>query len=224
MAATTPTATTATSTPATPAPAPAPAAAATQKKPVPKALMDISVMHPSKYLSAADLNGRTITVKIASISEELVQMSDGGEESKVIIRFEKARKDFIGGPTNDYSIAVLLSRRPIDWIGKRVTLMPSQTTFGRAVKQCIRIAGSPDAPPERAKAFDQARARTAQVEFKKQAKRFVSELKATLDEIDPIKITETVAVPALDPQPADEAVGKGATKQTDAFGLDGGNE
>jgi hypothetical protein len=178
-----------------------------------KALADISLMHPSKYLSCDDLKGRTVTVKIASVDIEMVPMSDGDEKEKTVIRFEKVNKDFMGGPTNDYSLAVLLSRRPIDWVGKRVVLMPSTTTFGRAVLPCIRIGGSPDATPERAKAFDQARARTAKVDFQKQAKRFVAELKATLAFVDPIKVTATVAIPACDPEPVDE---KTATpKQTE---------
>lgn len=191
-------------------------------KPTPKALQDISVMHPSKYLSADDLKGRTVTVKIASVSVEMVEMSDGEEKEKTIIRFEKANKDFMGGVTNDYSLAVLLSRRPIDWIGKRVTLMPGVTTFGREVRACIRIAGSPDATPERQRAFDQARARTATVDLKKQAKRFVAELKAALLQVDPVKVTESVAVPKLDPEPEEEKTAAVTKKSEDAFGLDGG--
>lgn len=191
-------------------------------KPTPKALQDISVMHPSKYLSADDLKGRTVTVKIASVAVEMVEMSDGEEKEKTIIRFEKANKDFMGGVTNDYSLAVLLSRRPIDWVGKRVTLMPGATTFGREVRACIRIAGSPDAAPERARAFDQARARTATVELKKQAKRFVAELKAALLQVDPVKMTESVAVPKLDPEPEEERKQAAEKKSEDAFGLDGG--
>lgn len=187
-----------------------------------KALSDISLLHPSKYLSCDDLKGRTITVKIESVSVEPVQKTDGSEEDKPIIRFERANKDFVGGKTNDYSLAVLLSRKPIDWVGKRVTLMPGTTTFGRDVKPCIRIAGSPDATPERAKAFDQARARTAQADFQKQARRFVAELKSALAQVDPVKVTQTVAVPALDPEPAEETATVAVKKQNDAFGLDGG--
>lgn len=186
-----------------------------------KALADISCLHPSKYLSCDDLKGRTITVKIVSVETEAIQMSDGSEEVKPVIRFEKANKAFIGGKTNDYSIAVLLSRKPLDWVGKRITLMPGTTTFGRDIKPCIRIAGSPDATPERQKAFDQARARTAQVDLKKQAKRFVTELKAALAAVDPVKVTETVAVPKLDPEPEEEKVTTQAKKQEDAFGIEG---
>lgn len=191
-------------------------------KPTPKAMLDISVMHPSKYLSADDLKGRTITVKIASVAVEMVEMSDGEDKEKTIIRFENAHKDLMGGVTNDYSLAVLLSRRPIDWVGKRVTLMPGITTFGREVRTCIRIAGSPDAAPGRAKAFDQARARTATVELKKQAKRFVAELKAALLQVDPVKMAETMVMPKLDPEPAEETRQAAAKKTEDAFGLDGG--
>lgn len=187
-----------------------------------KALADISALHPSKYLSCDDLKGRTITVKIVSVETEAVQMSDGSEDVKPMIRFEKANKAFIGGKTNDYSIAVLLSRRPLDWVGKRITLMPSTTTFGRDIKPCIRIAGSPDAAPERQKAFDQARARTATVDYKKQAKRFVAELKSALAVVDPVKQTEEVPIPKLDPEPEEEKRETATKKSEDAFGLDGG--
>jgi len=186
-----------------------------------KALADISCLHPSKYLSYDDLKGRTITVKIESVEMEAVQMSDGSEEERPVLRFERANKPFIGGKTNNFSLGVLLSRKPTDWVGKRIVLMPGTTTFGRDVLPCIRIGGSPDATPERAKAFDQARARTATVELKKQAKRFMVELRRALAMVDPVKVTGTVAVPRLDPEPEAETTTQ--TKKTeDAFGLEGG--
>lgn len=187
--------------------------------PVNKALLDISVMHPSKYLSHDDLQGRQVTVKIESVSIDAVQMSDGSEEFKTVLTFEKVGKSLIGGKTNDYSIAVLISRKPLDWVGKRIVLIPGVTTFGKPDPvPCVRIGGSPDATPERAKAFDQCRAQAASVELKKQSKRFMAELKRALAKVDPIKLEKPIAVPKLEPEaPAESAETKTTHEQKDIF-------
>lgn len=147
---------------------------------------DISTLRPSKYLSHDDLKGRTLTLKIESVEQEEIALGGSGKEWETVIRFEGVPKPLISNPTNDFSLAVLLGRKPPAWAGKRVSLMPSLTAFGSAVVPCIRIAGSPDAEPERAQAFGVCKDAAEAVDIKKRSTLFVQELKRTLATIDPI--------------------------------------
>ena len=61
------------------------------------------------------------------------------------------------------------------------------------------------------------------MDFKKQAKRFMAELKSALSAVDPVKQVEEVPIPKLDPEPEEERKQAVTKKTEDAFGLDGGD-
>ena len=109
---------------------------------------DISDLHPSPNLSADDLLGEAQTVTIESVEKG---EATGVEGVKTIIRFAGIVKPLVSNTTNDYSIALLLGRKPSGWIGKRIVLSPAQSTFGKDTVPCIRVTGSPDAPEPRRK-------------------------------------------------------------------------
>ena len=46
--------------------------------------------------------------------------------------------------TNGQSLKAMFGRKPLDWIGKRVTFVPEKDRFGKEVVDAIRIQGSPD--------------------------------------------------------------------------------
>jgi len=150
---------------------------------------DITARHPSQYLSHDDLRGRTLTLKIETSEQEEVKLA-GGKDHKTVIRFEGIPKPLVNNTTNDYSIAVLISRRPSEWVGKRITIGPAETMFGSDVVPCIRVLGSPDAAPERAKAFAACLESAEAVDLKSRATTFASALKRTLAKIDPPKATK----------------------------------
>ena len=139
---------------------------------------DISDLHPSVHISNDDLLGRDQTVTIASVEKGEAAGIDG---DKTIIRFEGIPKALISNPTNDYSIAVLLGRKPSAWIGKKVVLSPSASTFGKAIVPCVRVTDSPDAAPERRKALAAIRSSCADTKTVELARL----LKLKLFEIDP---------------------------------------
>jgi hypothetical protein len=58
--------------------------------------------------------------------------------------------------TNVAAARVLLGDDNTKWIGKRVTLCADEDRNRGEVVVAIRICGSPDSPPGRAKAFEQA--------------------------------------------------------------------
>lgn len=113
----------------------------------------------SDYIAADDLGGkvRTLTIKDVRIAPDMPGKPRNGKKSKsVLIVFEKARKGWIVNTTNQWSIALLLgTKTAVEWIGKRVALHADMDIDieSKQPTACIRVQGSPDATPERAKAY-----------------------------------------------------------------------
>lgn len=118
--------------------------------------MDLSVLFPSEYLKCDDLKGKQVTVTISRVVNDLVQMSGGKKQKKLVLHLEKTHKKIIVGKTNSWSLGLLISTNARDWAGKRMTLTPDVDIFGGVEVPCIRIVGSPDAQPERAAAYARA--------------------------------------------------------------------
>jgi hypothetical protein len=116
---------------------------------------DISDLHPSPNLSADDLLGEPQTVTIKSVENgEAV----GIEGKKSIIRFEGIPKPMVSNTTNDYTIAILLGRKPSGWAGKKIVIAPSTSTYAGKAVPCIRVTDSPDAPAAKRKIVAEIRA------------------------------------------------------------------
>lgn len=99
-----------------------------------KILMKIADAFPSKYLSAADLQDRTISVVI-----EIVSMEEVGDDEKPIVYFRGKQKGLVLNKTNATTIALMHGEDTDNWTGKVIALWPTQTEFqGRAVP-CIRV-------------------------------------------------------------------------------------
>lgn len=116
----------------------------------------------SDYIAADDLGGKVRTLVISDVrfAPDMPGKPRNGKKSKsVLITFEKARKCWIVNTTNQWSIALLLgTKTAVEWIGKRISLhadMDVDIESGQPTA-CIRVQGSPDATPERAKAYAKA--------------------------------------------------------------------
>jgi hypothetical protein len=116
------------------------------------------VMYPSKWLKAADLVGKDVTLTIARVVKELVKMrkrtdrtNENGEEECWIIYFAEGRDPkkgwILNREKNPHAIRDLYGAKADDWIGKRITLYPTTTNVGGEIKPCIRVR--PTAPPDR---------------------------------------------------------------------------
>lgn len=92
----------------------------------------VNDLFPSPWLSAGDLAGRTITVRIASISLEQLRQPDGRMELKAILSFDHAHKRMILNKTQAQAIAAILGS-PVfdDWPGHRITLSVGRAPNGR---------------------------------------------------------------------------------------------
>ena len=101
--------------------------------------MRYEFMFPSEFVKAADLAGKDVTVTIKSVTMDELTMRGGRKENKGVIRFEKAEKKLVLNRTNADTIAAIYGKDTDDWIGKKITMYPTTTTFGRDTVECIRI-------------------------------------------------------------------------------------
>ncbi len=121
----------------------------------------MGVLYPSEFLKAADLKGKQVTVTVTRVERKPVPMSGGRKGDCVLIHLAKTAKKIICGKTNGYALALLLSPDASnasgrDWVGRRITLVSDLDEMNKQEVASIRIAGSPDAAPERADAYAKA--------------------------------------------------------------------
>lgn len=111
----------------------------------------VDLLFPGKYLKAADLRGRDVTVTIERIDpREELQMRGGKVEQKPVIYIKGAQKAWVLNKTNALSIAKVYGNEVTGWIGKAVTLYPARVQCGGKEVDAIRVRET--APKSKAKA------------------------------------------------------------------------
>lgn len=109
--------------------------------------MKISEIFPSKYITAADLNGKPFTLTIRTVTLEEMITHDNKKVQKPVVWFEKAQKGFVMNATNGYIVANLYGDDTIGWPGQRITLYPTQVKAFGKVQDCIRVREEIPAQP-----------------------------------------------------------------------------
>lgn len=99
--------------------------------------MNLDDIYQSKYIKAADLNGRGRILTIKRTEMEEISMETG--EQKPVIYFGEAVKGLVLNKTNAESIALGYGRDTDDWIGKELEVYPTTTPFRGQIKPCIRV-------------------------------------------------------------------------------------
>ena len=109
-------------------------------RPLPKDLKHWRNGFDSRFLRVFALNGSPKTCLIKDVGE-LYSSDDKGKESKLqlLITLAEFDKPWAINVTNSETIAQLYGDNPSGWIGKRVTLYPTKTKFGRETVDCIRV-------------------------------------------------------------------------------------
>lgn len=117
--------------------------ATAQAKVFPKPI-DWDELYPGRFLKAADFKGKPVTLKISEVRiEELV--GDKGPQVKGVIAFERTEKQLALNKTNGICLKEMFGKKVQEWVGKRVTLFPSQWDG----EDCIRVYGSPEIEADR---------------------------------------------------------------------------
>lgn len=102
-------------------------------------MADVRSMFDKEYLYAFDLDGRDVTVEIASVSKGEVTGTGGKKAKKPVVRFKGKEKALALNITNVRTIGGIYGFKAADWIGKKVTLFPTTTNFGGTTVDCIRV-------------------------------------------------------------------------------------
>lgn len=96
--------------------------------------MKISNAFPSKYLKCADLQGKSVTVKI-----ERVEMEQIGEDHRPVAYFYGKEKGFVLNKTNGSTISDMYGDDTDGWDGKEITLRPTRVDFRGERVDAIRV-------------------------------------------------------------------------------------
>lgn len=109
--------------------------------------MRISEVFPSKYVKAADLEGRTVTLTIKTLTVEEMLNHASEKERKPVLYFERATKGLVLNRTNAMTIAALYGDESDQWPGKRISIYPTRVKAFGQMQDCIRIREEIPAQP-----------------------------------------------------------------------------
>lgn len=101
--------------------------------------MKMSLMFPSDFVKAGDLDGKDATKTIKAVTMDELTMSGGRKETRPVIRFSDAEKKLVLNKTNATAIAGMYGNETDAWIGKKITMYPTETQFGSETVDCIRV-------------------------------------------------------------------------------------
>lgn len=101
---------------------------------------DVRKLYDKAYIYAYDLEGREVTVTIESVVGGTLVGTGGTKNKKPVVKFKGTEKGLALNITNASVIAGMYGGFDSEkWIGKRITLYPTTTTFGSQTVECIRI-------------------------------------------------------------------------------------
>lgn len=93
------------------------------------------------YLFAFDLQGKDCTVTIAKVTGGEIKGTGGKKSKKPLCYFRESKDQRPLGlnATNCKAIAAMYGNDTAGWIGKRITIYPTTTSFGSETVDCIRV-------------------------------------------------------------------------------------
>jgi hypothetical protein len=102
---------------------------------------DFRKLYDKEYLYAFDLGGKPATLTIEKVIRGTLVGEGGKSNKKPVIYFKegKEKKGLACNITNGRAIASMYGVNIEDWIGKRITIYPTTTTFGPKTVECIRV-------------------------------------------------------------------------------------
>lgn len=104
--------------------------------------MNLDDIYQSSTIKAQDLKGREVTLTINGF-----QAVDFDEGKKLVLSFAETQKTLVCNKTNGTTIGQLHGSNVDSWIGKRITLFPTQTDWAGSQVACIRVKLQPAAEP-----------------------------------------------------------------------------
>lgn len=106
----------------------------------------VDLVFPSKYIKAADLRGRDVTIVIEKVEWEELVMEGNKRDIKPAITMRSVagrllEKKWIAGKTVLKQIAAATGEKDVgNWHGKRVTMYPSECRArAGGMTECVRV-------------------------------------------------------------------------------------
>lgn len=115
---------------------------------------DVRGMFDRIYIGVWDLDGKDRVVEIASVRAET--LNNGKQKNKkpvIYFKGSKTGKGFALNKTNAKAIIGMYGPKTEDWIGKSITLYPTQASFGSETVDAIRVR--PNIPRGRAEVLQE---------------------------------------------------------------------
>jgi len=100
--------------------------------------MKVGDLFPSRFLKAADLQGREVPVTISHVATEQMD-GQHGKETKGVVYFRGKDKPLVLNMVNSNTIDAAYGDETDDWGGCPIILYPTRTQFGAKMVDCIRI-------------------------------------------------------------------------------------
>jgi hypothetical protein len=102
--------------------------------------MHVDLMFPSRYLRAADFEGKPVALTITEVFRDKVQMATGQKAEKYVLRFRETEKELILNKTNAKAVAKVLSEsKAVNWPGAKIVLKPTTCEAFGEIVDCIRV-------------------------------------------------------------------------------------
>lgn len=99
---------------------------------------DYRLYFDHQCLAALHLGGKPRVLTIKKV--EGGQLSNGTKKSKKpMLYFEEGETPMAINKTNGKTIASLFGNDTAEWIGKKIEVYPTTTTFGKDTVDCIRV-------------------------------------------------------------------------------------
>ena len=101
--------------------------------------MRVTDLCPSPHLEALDLGDEIGASKVVTISR--VEIKEVGSEKvrKGVVFVEEFTRGLVLNKTNSRTIAGLLGSQTDEWVGERITIYRSETSFQNKIVPCIRV-------------------------------------------------------------------------------------
>ncbi len=102
-------------------------------------MADFRTFFDSQCLFAFHLQGKEVTLTIAKVEAGELVGTGGKKSRKPMCYFDG--KDLPLGlcKTNGKTIAAMYGNDVSAWVGKKITIYPTTTTFGKETVDCIRV-------------------------------------------------------------------------------------
>lgn len=96
--------------------------------------MDVNSAFPSKFLKAADLQGRKVRAVISQ-----VEMDKIGDDTRMVAYFQGKEKGLVVNKTNANTIADMFGPETDDWAGREIVLFPTRVDYQGKRVDAIRV-------------------------------------------------------------------------------------